>query len=167
MTQDDVLGAVTALQRRVDHLEAELGIRELLHRYGAGLDLGDEEGWADCFTADGIWEIDGPGARQVLRLQGRDELRAWAATHTRAPAARHKHIVVDPLIAIDGDGATSTSYFMRVDGFDDGPTVQSLGRYVDDLVRGADGRWRFARRRVECESTRPSPWGSGRRKRAT
>ena len=159
----DVVAALGALQQRLEVLEAESGIRDLLHRYGPGLDYGDDEAWLDCFSADAIWEIEGAGARRTLRLQGHEELRAWAATHTRAPEARHKHVIVDPVIEVDGDRATSQAYFLRVDGFAEGPVLQSIGRYVDDLVRGSDGRWRFAHRRVDCDSTRPSPWGSGRR----
>ncbi len=172
--EPDRFGAVTALDgtgelalrvadliRRVERLEAERAILDVLHRYGPAIDDGDSAAWAGLFTVDGVWEVEGAASRIHLQLEGRDELRSFAEHHTRAPDAFHKHCVVDPVIDIDVDGgrATSTSYLLRLDGFDDGPTVQSFGRYADVLTRDEDGAWHFARRTVLVESVRPSPFG--------
>lgn len=143
------------LASRLRALEAERDVLATLYRYGHALDYGAETDWVDCFTATARYEVREPGtvAAPVVRsYDGRDELAAFAASHTRAPERFHKHLVADPVIAVDGDRATSVSYFLRLDDLDGERVVYAFGRYLDELVRCADGRWRFAVRIAEVES---------------
>ena len=94
-----------------------------------------------------------------IRLEGTEALRRFASEHSQAPEAWHKHCTVASTIAIRGDGATATSYTFRLDGLDEGPSIQSFGRYIDRLTRGTDGRWRVAHRLLQVESSRQSPFG--------
>jgi hypothetical protein len=145
---------------RLRALEAERGVLATLYRYGHALDYGAEADWVDCFMPTARYEVREPGggtAGRVRAYDGRDELAAFAARHTRAPERFHKHMVVDPVIAVDGDRATAVSYFMRLDDVGGERVVYAFGRYRDDLVRGEDGRWRFARRIAEVESRRATP----------
>jgi hypothetical protein len=145
------------LVSRLRALEAERDVLATLYRYGHALDYGAETDWADCFTATAHYEVREPGtaaAPTVRSYDGRDELAAFAAAHTRAPERFHKHLVADPVIAVDGDRATVVSYFLRLDDVDGERVVYAFGRYLDELVRCADGRWRFAVRIAEVESRR-------------
>ena len=143
--------------RRLQTLEAERDVLTTLYRYGHALDYGAEADWVDCFATAAHYEIRecGTGATDSVRsYDGPEELAAFAASHTRAPERFHKHLVVDPVIAVDGDRATAVSYFIRLDDVDGEPVVYAFGRYRDELVRCADGRWRFAVRIAEVESRR-------------
>ncbi len=145
------------LTRRLQVLEAERGVLATLYQYGHGLDYGAEADWVDCFTAAAHYEVREPGTgttASVRSYDGRDELAAFASRHTRAPERFHKHLVADPLIAIDGDRATAASYFLRLDDVDGEREVYAFGRYRDELVHCADGRWRFTVRIAEVESRR-------------
>jgi hypothetical protein len=139
---------------RLQVLEAERGVLATLYRYGHALDYGAEADWVDCFAPTAHYEVREPGAGRVRSYDGRDELAAFAAAHTRAPGRIHKHVVVDPVIAVDGEHATAVSYFLRLDHVDGEREVYAFGRYRDELVRGAGGRWRFAVRIAEVESRR-------------
>src|SRR3989442_15385007 len=84
------------LARRLRLLEDERDILATLHQYGHALDYGAEADWVDCFTADAHYEVREPGhgtAGSVRAYDGRDELTAFAARHTRAPEHFHKHVV--------------------------------------------------------------------------
>lgn len=145
------------LTRRLAALEAERGVLATLYRYGHALDYGAEANWVDCFAAAAHYEVRERGAGttdSVRSYDGRDELAAFAAGHTRAPERFHKHLVADPLIAVDGDRAVVTSYFLRLDDVGGERVVYAFGRYHDELVRCADGRWRLAVRIAEVESRR-------------
>jgi len=145
------------LTARLQALEAERAVLTTLYRYGHALDYGAEADWVDCFAAAAHYEIRDPGTGTTCTVRsydGRDELAAFAAGHTRAPERYHKHLVADPLIAVDGDHATAVSYFLRLDDVDGERVVYAFGRYRDELVRCADGRWRFAVRIAEVESRR-------------
>jgi SnoaL-like domain len=141
---------------RLEALEAERGVLATLYRYGHALDYGAEADWVDCFVPTAHYEIRGTDGR-VRTYNGQDALAAFAARHTRVPERFHKHVVMDPVVAIDGERATAVSYFMRLDDADGERVVYAFGRYRDELVRGEDGRWRFAVRIAEVESRRRDP----------
>jgi ketosteroid isomerase-like protein len=146
------------LTRRLQALEDERAVLATLYRYAHALDYGDETAWVDCFTADARYELRDPAAVSAADRprvhHGREDLARFVANHTRAPERFHKHLLVEPVIAVTGDTATASSYFMRVDDRDGVPTIYAFGRYLDALVRSADGRWRFAVRIAEIESRR-------------
>jgi len=139
--------SIEALAARLTALEDERAILGTMYRYGRCLDYGHENEWADCFTEDGSFV-----AGQIINCQGREQLLAFAKAHTRAPAKYHKHIVISPLIEINGDTAHATSYYARIDNDDEGghPYVRAAGLFRDELLRCPDGAWRFRSRHAEA-----------------
>lgn len=147
-----------AVQALVD----ERAIVRLLHDYGHHIDYGRDVEWLGLFV---------PDARYVLRYRaglvpqsigapdqvGDDlvyrgpELAGFIAAHGHAPDRWHKHVVTNWLIDLDGSRASVASYFLRVDATDGGARIVAGGRYLDNVVRSADGRWRFAERVAEIE----------------
>src|SRR5262245_30705100 len=96
---------VERMAGRLQALEAEGGVRATLRRYGHALDYGAEDDWVDCFAARAHYEVrqrgaetaagtgpGGAGTAAVRSYDGRDELAAFAARHTRAPERFHKHL---------------------------------------------------------------------------
>lgn len=144
------------LQARLTVLEEERSIQRRLYAYGHAIDYGDEDEWVDCFTEDGVFDVRGrlPG-HTALVVSGREALREFAAGHTRPPERYHKHLVIQPVIALEGDRATCTSYFLVVMEHEGRPVLRVFGRYRDRLVKEEGGRWRFEERVAEIESMRP------------
>lgn len=140
--------------RRLQHLEDQAAIARLLARYGHCLDYGLEEAWADCFASDGIFDVRRATPSGGL-YRGHAELVAFARAHTRAPEHLHKHMIVDPVVEIDGDAAHVESYFLRVDHLSGRPTLRTFGRYMDALER-QQGQWRIRHRVAEVESRLPA-----------
>ena len=147
------------LRARVALLMAERAVLDTLYRYGHSIDYGLEEEWLDCFAADGAFDVRyRVGAKPSRRYEGRSELAGFIAAHSRAPNHWHKHLLYEPLVTVDGDRATARSYFARLDADGNGtPSVRAFGRYLDELVRGSDGRWRFVERVAEVEAVAASP----------
>ncbi len=157
-----------AILARLRRLEDERDIRDLLVRYCASIDYGDEAAWVDCFTEDGRFEVrfhapgkaiplasDGEAPPDRATCQsGRDQLAAFIAGHSRPPAAFHKHVVLNIAIELgtNPDEAQARSVSVRVDDVDDRREIYAFGRCVDTLKRCADGKWRFRTRVVEIDS---------------
>ena len=60
-----------------------------------------------------------------------------------------KHCVIAPVIEVGGDGARVESYFSNLVENEDRtgpPHIRFMGRYRDEMAKGADGRWRFRQR---------------------
>jgi hypothetical protein len=143
------------LERRLALLEDERAIVRLLHSYGHAIDYGDEEAWANCFAEDGVFDIRTRlEGTPNMKISGRSELRSFVSRHTRAPERWHKHMLVEPVITVEGDDARSEAYFAVLMEHEDMPVLRVFGRYRDRLVRGDDGAWRFRERVAEIESMR-------------
>lgn len=144
------------VEARLARLEDEREILRTLHRYGQSIDYGDEAAWVDCFAEDGVFDVRSPRGHGLNRLvSGREELRRFISRHSRAPDLWHKHLLVEPLIEIDRDEATCSSYLAVVMEHESRPVLRVFGRYRDRLVRCDDGRWRLKHRIAEVESMRP------------
>lgn len=123
--------------------EDHIAIEQLYAAYNHRIDFGTAEEWVDCFTADAVFNS---GYSEEV---GRDALLAFfAATREMVPDIRH--FVSNLLIEGDGDGATGSAYLEATSGAGAGRTILTTGRYVDDLVKTANG-WRFSNRRMVAD----------------
>ena len=149
---------VQELVRRLEALEAERAILRTLYRYGHSIDYGLEQAWVDCFTADGVFDVRRRVGPASARYEGRAALAAFIAQHTRAPSRYHKHMLMEPAITVNGEQATVQSYFTRLDATaQEKPFIRAFGRYLDRLVKSADGVWRFKERIAEVEAVGEEP----------
>lgn len=123
---------------------ARESIRDTLARYNLAGDRGRLDDMLDCFTDDGVLEIEGEPA-----CNGRDEIRAWLAGASADPSATShipllRHHLTTSGIEFEGDeAARAWSYFFVVT--EAGP--DHSGRYVDRLRRSST-RWLLSHRRV-------------------
>ena len=138
----------------------ERAVLRTLHEYAHAMDGGDESAWVDCFTADAVFDVvEVVGGRRVHREEGRGDLARYVAGYPKPPRFR-KHVIVDPLVDVDGDEASVAAYWLLLERHDDDgtPVVAAFGRYRDRLVRSpSDGRWRIADRFAEVEATNAAP----------
>jgi hypothetical protein len=142
-----------SLEARLRVLEDERAITRTLYQYGHSLDYGDETAYIDCFTDDGVFEVRRRGKGDVRRVVGRSDRETFVAQHSRAPEAWHKHMVLQPMIEVDGDKARCVSYAVVLLDYEDRPAIKDFARYKDRLRRCEDGKWRFEERVAEAEST--------------
>jgi hypothetical protein len=134
----------------LERLIAEAGVVRTLHRYGHAIDAGDEATWVELFVADGEFRVRGHGGGYTIT--GHAELAAFARRHSRRPEAFHQHVVTQPVIEVDGDRATCVSRFFVIVMDGERPVVRTFGTYRDELLRGADGEWRFVVRQPEIDA---------------
>ena len=129
-----------------------VNILQLYSRYSTAIDTGDGAGFANCFVPDGVFD------NGMNVLEGFEAISKFAVqTHSAMPGMRHNatNIVVDSIAAADAadtstDRAQGSAFLIGyvVDG---GYKVIVTGRYIDELVKTADG-WRFSRRVFKMDS---------------
>lgn len=140
---------VEELVRRLRALEDERSILDTLYAYGHSIDYGLRDEWLGCWEAGAV--LTWPHAT----FTGIEEIARAFDEHSHAPQAYHKHLLIEPRIALNGDIASVASYFARLNDSASGPVIRSFGRYRDTLRRGEDGRWRFTERLTDRESLIP------------
>lgn len=122
-------------------VEDQLAIQQLYARYNHAIDFGDAEGWAACFTPDGVFNS-GMGGPQ----QGTEALKAFAGGFASRMKARHwnTNLVVEG----SGESAKGKCYLMLMNLADGKATPLVTAVYHDELKKTADG-WKFASRAVQ------------------
>jgi len=119
-------------------MREEYAIQQTLNTYSECTSRADDTGVLATFTADGIWQIPGIGAK----FEGRKAIAEGMAT-IRAQFAYVIQVNAPAVITIDGDRATARSVIHETGKLADrDETLDILGAYHDDLVRTQEG-WKF------------------------
>ena len=126
------------IESRLRILEDIEEIKRLKARYCAYCDNNyDADGIASLFTEDALWD---GGIRG--RADGREEIRSFfKRAPQRMPFA--VHMVLNPIVEVDGDAAKGTWYLFQACTFAEGnQAVWGSARYDEEYVR-LDGKWKF------------------------
>ncbi|MDX1880304.1 nuclear transport factor 2 family protein [Mycobacterium sp. SMC-18] len=130
-----------SLQDAADKLE----ITELLYRYAELIDAGD---------FDGVGKLLGRG--NFMGVAGAEAIAALFATTTRrfpdhGNTPRTRHLVLNPIVELDGDTAHARSTFCVVQQTETVPLQPIVvGRYGDTFARD-DAGWYFTERVVDVQ----------------
>jgi hypothetical protein len=121
--------------------------------YAHTWDVGDAEGWAALFTADGAFEMTGVGTRPTVRYEGTAELAQFCRTiHERVKGL---HLIHAPAVDFRGDEAEGWVHFefrSRDPRSGYAELSSTMGVYHVRYARTAGG-WRM-RERIETAVSR-------------
>ena len=115
---------------------------DLHARYAFTIDDGEAEGWADCFTPDGVLETTRP-----LLVAGSADLVAFATARAARSTAVARHITWHETFADEGGRIAGRCSAALVETRPTGVVTVFTATYRDSFVRLASG-WRISRRQV-------------------
>ena len=136
---------VAALEKRVQQLQDEQAIRDVVVRYGEYLDARDYAAYASLFARDGVWtggfgSFRGPAAIQEMLEKNLGKPQPGFINKANF------HLMTTVVVDVDGDTARARSrYTFFTASPDNRPTAALAGRYVDEFVR-ENGAWKIKRR---------------------
>jgi uncharacterized protein (TIGR02246 family) len=117
-------------------------IKQLKHTYCGFCDAGyDADGIASLFTEDAVWDGGPMGTHD-----GREAIRTFfQGSSKRVPFALH--MVVNPIIQVDGDTATGSWYLWQpmVYALPEGEHAYWMSARYDDRYRRTPQGWQFER----------------------
>jgi hypothetical protein len=152
---------VAAMRYAADRAEIE----NLQARYLFALDWQDPDIYASTFAPEGVLDWAGGivNGREAIRkeVQGmRETFAKRAAEDNKRRPARLRHMITSVVLKIDGEKASSRSYWFEIDNNNQArtPVVSGYGHY-DDELRKVDGHWLFTRRRINNEVMDSRPAG--------
>ena len=132
---------LAALEARLQHVEDQLAITQLVASYGPLVDAGEAEAVGSLWTEDGEYEVEGwhmrsrEEVRDMVRSDGHQHLIAGGCSHFLGPAA----------VRVDGDNAVAVCESVLVRHGEGGYSVRRAGANRFSLVRTLDG-WQVAHR---------------------
>jgi SnoaL-like domain len=122
-----------------------LAILNLYARYNRTIDAGDSDGWAACWTPDGVFDVSprfiATGTEALTEFA-----KGWYAQH----GGVLRHNISNVFVEAAPTGARGGAYLVMAKVAEDDtaiPTVTVTGIYDDELVLH-DGEWRFSKRRI-------------------
>jgi len=132
------------LQQKVDTVADIEAIKTLKARYCYFCDSHyDPEGIASLFTDDGVWD----GGGDFGRYQGREAIRDFFRDTAPKMFAFAMHLVMNPVIEVNGSSAVGKWYLFGPFTFAEGSRPGWVaGRYEDEYVK-IKGEWKYKRLR--------------------
>ena len=128
------------LEIRLRVLEDIEAIKVLKRRYCAYCDEeggANADGLASLFTENAVWD-----GGHLGRAEGREGIRSFFSRMPRKLSFA-VHMVLNPIIEVNGDTAKGTCYLLEPCTYTDGDrAVWGSGRYDEEYVR-VDGHWMF------------------------
>jgi hypothetical protein len=144
---------VARLEARIEELEDDRAIRELLARYAYNADGCRDEAYVQLYTEDGAMDLSG-GQGNVRRWQGHEALREFITDTTghQAPGfyGRAMHVQGNNVVThIDGDDAIVNSYSIVLAGDPNGGPKISLFSAGNNqwTLKKQGGKWLIKERR--------------------
>ena len=137
--------AVAELRRRLQLLEDERDIREVLSRYGFNADLGRADAWVGLFTADGVLDLD-PSIISPSHLGGAAELRTMITTPPHKDIeghCQHQMQGLPMVVYVEGDQAVVEGDSMTVVRDRDGSLRILMASYNRWTLVRTDAGWRI------------------------
>jgi len=132
-------------------------IENLSNRYMVAVDAGDIDTVMKTWADDGelIWADGTEHGKAAIRkaMSGFSESRIKSIPKGATSWPRSRHFILNHVIDVNGDTATTIAYWMEITNNTPQKDVQLVyfGHYEDQLVRRA-GHWLFKTRKVYNES---------------
>jgi hypothetical protein len=135
---------IAALAQRINRLEDLEAIKQLKARY---CEICDDDHNPDritsIFAEDAVWE-----GRGIGKARGHAEIRKLFEGFQKR-ISYSQHMVVNPVIEVDGDHAKGTWYFFGTFTFYEGNQAKwQAARYHEDYVK-VNGDWKIQHLRVK------------------
>ena len=126
-----------------------LAIEDLFARYAHNADSFDAEGWVNCFSPDGVFEVKTDGAG--IQFIGRAELYEFIFAHIRLlPGTRH--IMANHLVEISGNRAhhrcSLTGMLSRPE-----KVYTFISGWYESTLEKVDSDWKIKHRIIHGDNT--------------
>ena len=160
MTLEELTARVEALTQRVKALEDAEAIRRMHTEYLYSLSNWEFDKMTECYAEDAVEE----GIRPGQRHEGKAAIKAMFDDMAADPPQKGGHMLIQPIIKVDGDKATGQWIMFRLNYTFKGPSGQSIRlfdpsveRRYDCEYKKVDGQWKFSRLKFTDPWPEPDP----------
>jgi hypothetical protein len=131
---------------------ARLQIVETLNRYAWGYDTRDLELMGNCFTIDGVFDIELQGHEGWGPYKGRKTIVAWLASVMESQTDQRRHCVTNLVIRELTDSRAVVDSYLVLTAVESGDLrVVCTGTYHDDVIL-EDSVWRIKHKTLKLDN---------------
>jgi uncharacterized protein (TIGR02246 family) len=133
-------------------MSARGAIENVLNRYSIAYDDNDMAEMADTFTEDAVMSMRIAGGDLIGPFEGKAAVMKLMTDSLASQTDQRRHVTTNMAVRKETeDAATVNSYLTLISVEGGTATLLSTGKYEDELVREADGAWRFTKRHLELD----------------
>ncbi len=124
----------------------------MFNRWALAYDENDPDGMAECFAEDAVLTMRIGDGDLVGPFEGRDGIMKLMRDSLASQTDQRRHVTTNVIVRReDGSSAETVSYLTLLAVENGEIRVLSSGKYVDEVVRSADGAWRLAKRHIALD----------------
>jgi 3-phenylpropionate/cinnamic acid dioxygenase small subunit len=133
-------------------MSARGAIENVLNRYSIAYDDNDMAEMADTFAEGAVLSMRIAGGDLIGPFEGKTAVMKLMTDSLASQTDQRRHVTTNMAIRKETEDAATVSSYLTLISIKDGKaTVLSTARYDDELVREADGAWRFTKRHIELD----------------
>ena len=133
-------------------MSARGDIENVLNRYSIAYDQNDMTEMADTFADSASLTMRIAGGDLIGPFEGKEAVMKLMTDSLASQTDQRRHVTTNLAVRKETDDAASVESYLTLITVKDGKaTLLSTALYQDELVKEADGAWRFTKRHIELD----------------
>ena len=133
-------------------MSARGDIENVLNRYSIAYDQNDMTEMADTFADSAALTMRIAGGDLIGPFEGKEAVMKLMTDSLASQTDQRRHVTTNLAVRKETDDAASVESYLTLISVQDGKaTLLSTALYQDELVKDADGAWRFTKRHIELD----------------
>ena len=133
-------------------MSARGDIENVLNRYSIAYDQNDMAEMADTFADGAVLTMRIAGGDLIGPFEGKEAVMKLMTDSLASQTDQRRHVTTNLAVRKEtADSASVESYLTLVSVEGGKATLLSTALYQDELVKEADGAWRFTKRHIELD----------------
>ena len=127
-------------------------IENVLNRYSIAYDQNDMAEMADTFADAAVLTMRIAGGDLIGPFEGKEAVMKLMTDNLASQTDQRRHVTTNMAVRKETDDAATVDSYLTLISVEGGKaTLLSTALYQDELVKEADGAWRFTKRHIELD----------------
>jgi uncharacterized protein (TIGR02246 family) len=133
-------------------MSARGDIENVLNRYSIAYDQNDMTEMADTFADGAVLTMRIGGGDLIGPFEGKEAVMKLMTDSLASQTDQRRHVTTNMAVRKETDDAATVDSYLTLISVEGGKaTLLSTALYQDELVKEADGAWRFTKRHIELD----------------
>ncbi|WP_029429762.1 nuclear transport factor 2 family protein [Blastococcus sp. URHD0036] len=133
-------------------MSARGDLENVLNRYSIAYDQNDMTEMADTFADSAVLTMRIGGGDLIGPFEGKEAVMKLMTDSLASQSDQRRHVTTNMAVRKETDDAATVDSYLTLISIENGKaTLLSTALYQDELVKEADGAWRFTKRHIELD----------------